>query len=373
MSDTGLRLLIIDDDREFCALMQKNLERAGYGVTLAHTSGEGLARMSAASFDAVVLDHDLRDTTGIEVLENLSHRGVPPVIFLTASSDIHLAVAALKAGAADYVIKDVHGQFYALLDRAIRVAINASRLEREKQQMEAEVRAARDRFKKMAEERELMMKEINHRVSNSLQLVLATLSIQSELASGEVAKKALNEAGSRVLAIAQVHRSLYSSFDVGWVALDEYLGTLIKDLRRMNEGEGGRGEAIDFEAEPMQSTPDIALATGIIMTELILNAFKHAYGGTGGEVRVKLSSSGNQVQLSVEDDGGEAGETKEAGKDTGFGKRLIARKLDKLDGSIAYQRSNSGLTVISRFPITKGVRVSPPSDQSDGNIPTPAL
>ena len=91
-----------------------------------------------------------------------SGNGAAPVIYLTGSQDSRVAVAALKAGAADYVVKDVHGDFLILLEKAVTNAMFATAIKRDKERAEAEVRIARDEFKALADERALLLREVNH-------------------------------------------------------------------------------------------------------------------------------------------------------------------------------------------------------------------
>ena len=123
-------------------------------------------------------------------------------------------MAALKGGAADYVIKNVGPEFFTLLSTAIEQAVEAVRLKQAKEQADLEIRAARDQFEALAAERNLLLREVNHRVGNSLQIIASMLRFQSAAASAEEVRQALDAARQRVIAVAQVHRSLYGSANV---------------------------------------------------------------------------------------------------------------------------------------------------------------
>src|SRR4029078_6098971 len=104
----------------------------------------------------------------------------------------------------------------------------------------AEVRLARDRFETLAEERAVLLQEVNHRVGNSLQLIAAMLQMQSQANSGPEVKTALLDAATRVIAVAQFPRRRYTSEDVKTVAIDQYLNALIEYLRSSTEDDGVR-------------------------------------------------------------------------------------------------------------------------------------
>jgi len=228
MSAPRARILYIDDDPGLYRLVQKDLERHGYDVEIAADGASGLARTTQGGIDVVALDHYMPNQDGLETLASIRNLAEPPpVIYVTAMQEGRVAVAALKAGAADYVAKDVQGEFLALLHRAIDAALDTAMLRRAKEAAEAEVRAARDRFETLANERALLLHEVNHRVSNSLQIVAALLSMQASTASKREVKDALSDANKRVSAVGQVHRRLYTSEDVQSVSMDQYLTALV--------------------------------------------------------------------------------------------------------------------------------------------------
>ncbi|MDB5531925.1 MAG: domain S-box-containing protein [Hyphomicrobiales bacterium] len=139
MSAPRARTLYIDDDPGLCLLVQKNLARQGYVVEIATDGASGVARIAQGGIDVVALDHYMPNQDGLETLASIrSLAEPPPVIYVTAMQEGRVAVAALKAGAADYVAKDVQGEFLVLLQRAIDAAFDAVRLRHAKDAAEAE-------------------------------------------------------------------------------------------------------------------------------------------------------------------------------------------------------------------------------------------
>src|ERR1700748_1699509 len=226
----------------------------------------------------------------------------PPVLFGTASQDSKIAVTALKAGAADYLVKDVQGDFVPLLQVAVTGALRQAELERARAEAEAEIHASRDRFAALAAEREVLLREVNHRVGNSLQIIASLLHLQASSAPQDDVKAALTNAMGRVAAVAQVHRRLYTSHDLNSVLLNQYLDALLDDLRR--SAEGNRMSRLTLRAEPVEIDPDRAVAIGIVVNELVMNAVKYAYPDGAGPIHVDLRSDGNDIVLSISDDGG---------------------------------------------------------------------
>lgn len=368
MTPPLIRVLYIEDDEALPRLVQRSLERRGEcAVEVARDAQSGLRRLEAGGIDVVALDHYLPDQDGLTALAAIrAMRDPPPVVYVTATQDSRVAVAALKAGAVDYVAKDVSGEFLSLLRAAIDQAVEGARLRRAKEAAEAELLASRDRFEALAAERALLLREVNHRVGNSLQIIAALLHLQGSSAVNPEVKGALEAANKRVLAVAQVHRRLYTSDDVQCVALDQYLEALAEDLRRSSE-DGGVDRLL-LDADPVEVDPDRAVAVGIIVTELVLNALKHAYPGGSGPVRVSLRAEDtSRAVLSVEDDGvGRDGpppnSAEEPGKrPRGMGQAIVRAMAKKLEAEWGYHPRDRGTRVTVAFDCGPCAEMSPAS------------
>ena len=228
--------------------MQRDLERHGYTVATAAEGATGVAMATAGGFDAICLDHYMPGQDGLDTLEALrTLPGLPPIIYVTGSDEGRIAVAALRAGAVDYVIKEAGGHFLVLLRAAIDGAIERARLRLAHERAEAAVREARDRAEELATQRAMLLREVNHRVANSLQLIASLTRLQEGAVRDPAAREALAAMRNRIAAVAQVHRRLYTSDDVRSVALQDYLGGLLEEIGR---SVGGR--AIELAAEPME-------------------------------------------------------------------------------------------------------------------------
>ena len=345
MPTESVRVLYIDDDPGLARLVQRTLGRKGYTVENVATSEEGFTRLERGGIDVIALDHFLPTGTGLDFLAELRLRQVPPpVVYVTAAGETNVAVAALKAGAADYVAKTVGDEFLELLASAIGQAMEKARLEREKDRAEREVREARDRA-------EVLLHEVNHRVANSLALVAALVGMQAKSITEPAVKNALGEIQGRISAIAGVHRRLYTSQDVRSVEISDYLGSLLQDLEATLK-EAGHASTIRLVAEHTDVPTDKAVSIGVIVTELVTNAFKYAYpGNLGGEIRVQFHKTGaGKVSLTVADDG--AGWNGEGpAKGTGVGTRIVNALARGLGSSVTYGAAKAGCSVNLEFEV----------------------
>jgi two-component sensor histidine kinase len=330
------RILYIDDDEGLRRLVGRALRRRGYDVATAGSGPEGVAQAAAERFDLVAVDHYMPGQDGLATLAQLQQlEQAPSVIYVTGSEESRIAVAALKAGAIDYVVKTVGEDFFDLLARAIDQALVAVRLRSEKDQAEERLRESNLRL-------QAMLHEVNHRVSNSLQLVSAFVHMQSRSVAEEGARAALADTQRRIAAIAQVHRRLYTSDSVNMVDMADYLDTLVAELQETwSTPEAPR--LLQLDAEPVRLTTDKAVAVGVILNELVSNACKYAYpADRAGAVRVFLRPEGETFVLRVEDDG--CGMPADGSvKGTGLGSKLISAMAKTLKATIDYDSAHRGV------------------------------
>lgn len=341
-----VRVLYIDDDAGIGRLVERAL--APHGISIRHVGSgeEGLTLLETEKFDAIALDHNLTNETGLDVLSRIQRVTVDlPVVYVTGSEDARVAVAALKAGAADYVWKDVQGHFRELLGAAIRSALQQQRLKAEAEEAQRTIREERDRA-------ELLLHEVNHRVANSLALVASLARLQANAVQDDAARSALQEMQARIMAVAGIHRRLYTSSDVRIVELGSYLMSLVDDLSAAIDAADKKNVVALHADADIRVPTDKAVSIGVIVTELLTNAYKYAYpAGMRGEIRVILQKVGEDtVSLAVEDDGvGWKGTGATQG--TGLGTRVVTAMAANLQSKVEYDTGVEGTRASFRFRI----------------------
>lgn len=181
---------------------------------------------------------------------------------------------------------------------------------------------------------EMLVAEVNHRVANSLSLVASLVRLQSNLITDKASKEALKETEARILAVASVHKRLYSVDDARFVDLQEYLSSVLDNVQMSLHGEG-HGASLRYEIEPLKLKTDSSINLGVIVTEWVTNAFKYAYPDKPGEVRVRLRRlTDDKAELSVEDDG--VGRAEGPAKGTGLGTRIVNAMAQSIGGNVEY-------------------------------------
>jgi len=341
-------LLYIDDDHGLGRLVQKEFERHGFRVETVTSGEDGLARLRASGdIDVVALDHHMPGQIGLDILAKIATLpDPPPVVYVTGESEGRVAVAALKAGAADYVIKDAGPEFLVLLRAAIVSAIEARQQRVLREKAEAELRESRDRFEALANERAVLIHEVNHRVSNSLQLIASLLQVQSAAQSDMRSAQILLDAYKRVVAVARVHKRLYSTITVRYVDLADYLCSLVDDLRQSSNHAGA---TLQFLASQTRIGTDFAIPIGLIVTELVTNALKYAYpAGGSGPIKVKAERHGELISVQVQDDGIGVSEA-DWRRGRGIGNKIVLAMVEKIGGALTIETSPVGTCVTVSF------------------------
>ncbi|WP_380874237.1 two-component system sensor histidine kinase/response regulator [Sphingomonas sp. DBB INV C78] len=337
-----VHVLYIDDDDGLRRLVQRALERRGYVVSLAANGAEGVEKARAERPSLIAVDHYMPGQDGLTTLEQIrALPDAPPVVYVTGSEESRIAVAALKAGASDYVVKAPGEDFFDLLDSAFIQALQQMKLLREKEVAEAALQASNERL-------EALLKEVNHRVANSLQLVSAFVQLQASALSDETSRSALQDTQRRIQAIAQVHRSLYTSGDVERVAMDDYLAAIVAELEETwSTPQAPR--KLKLAAAPIRLETDRAVSVGVIVNELVSNACKYAYPAEApGEIRIEFASDGDgHFRLSVEDDGCGL-QMNGSPKGTGLGGKLVRAMATSLKSQIAYDAAHQGVRATLR-------------------------
>ena len=345
------RLLYVDDDEGLCRLVSRALGRRGLDVVACTDPKAAVAQIAAERFEAVAVDHYMPGQDGLETLGQiraLPHP--PPVVYVTGSEETRIAIAALKAGASDYVVKTGSDDFTDLLFTAVRQAVEAERLRRGRAEAERALKEANARLEAVVERQSVLLREVNHRVANSLQLVSSLVHMQASALKPGEAKDALKDTQARISAIMQVHRRLYTSDDVERVDMREYLKGLVQELEHSLPAGGGERH-IRLTASPVELATDKAVSLGVIVAELVTNAYKYAYApDRAGEIRVALHEEGRRVRLVVEDDG-EGLAAGAAPKGTGLGQKVIAAMATSLAAKVELDPAHKGVRAQLAFDL----------------------
>jgi two-component sensor histidine kinase len=170
----------------------------------------------------------------------------------------------------------------------------------------AELGRANEALNREIAEKEVLLKEVHHRVKNNLAVIISLLRMQSSRIVDPPAKEALQDCHDRVKAMALVHELLYQSEDLAAIPLASYARALSDNLMQMmSAGQKGTGTRVIIDAEGVRLPIDQAMPCGLILNELITNALKYAFPDReGGQIHISARLNGGGVfELGVQDDG----------------------------------------------------------------------
>jgi two-component sensor histidine kinase len=303
--------------------LKRNKNDADVLATFRTNSGKTLTDEANVFFSGLIVKADNRLTSGVS--EQRSNTGRLRLI-----SGISALVIVLMVAGAAYAVSH-HTRELTGTRREVE-KLN-SNLEERVASRTADLAHARDRA-------EILLAEVNHRVANSLALVSTFVSLQSKALDDQSAKDALAETQDRIYAISLVHKKLYSSADVRSVDLVEYLSGLLDHLRTSVRSQA-HGINLVYDIEPIELDTNASINLGVVITELVTNAFKYAYPDGTGEIRVRLKKSSDQVELVVEDDGVGRDESVPA-RGTGVGTRIVSAMCRSLGAQMEYQARHPG-------------------------------
>ena len=198
-------------------------------------------------------------------------------------------------------------------------------------------------------QKEMLLKEMNHRVKNSLQAVSAMLRLQAANSRDRLLRRFLLEADQRVLIIARVHEHFYKQAEAAdRIEAAQYLHELCGSLER-TASPIGDAVAVVVDADRSEMATDQALALALLVNELVTNALKYAFGGrSAGSVTVTLRvESDGRRRLCVADDGNGLPEGFAPERSEGLGMKLVQGFVQRLNGELVIDSSQAG----SRFTV----------------------
>ncbi len=199
-------------------------------------------------------------------------------------------------------------------------------------------------------EKNMLLKEIHHRVKNNLQVISSLLSLQQRQINDPKAAQAIQEGRNRVKAMALIHQNLYQDTDLVGVDASDYISKLTKNLIKNYKTEDKKIE-LYIDADPIKLNIDTIIPLGLVINELISNALKYAFvNKPSGAIDILLKSSSDTLTLSVIDNGKGLPEDFSVDHVSSLGFRLIKAFSNKLKADLKINSSNEGTKISLIIP-----------------------
>ncbi|HDP79439.1 MAG TPA: PAS domain S-box protein, partial [Spirochaetes bacterium] len=198
-----------------------------------------------------------------------------------------------------------------------------------------EHRRAEDRVRTLLAEKELLLKEVHHRVKNNMSTVAGMLSLQAGRMKNPEAARALQEARDRVVGISRIYEKLFQTGDYKSVRLSAYLPKLIDEIAATASLDGV-GVRVEKDIDELEAGVKLLLPLGLILNEILTNAFKYAFpAGAPGRIVVTLKRTDeNSLRLTVSDDGVGMPSRPAMEQKGGFGIMLVKLLVQQIEWTI---------------------------------------
>jgi two-component sensor histidine kinase len=346
-------ILVVDDEPLARQMFVDLLEAHNYHVVALARGEEAFSFLPEV--ELVLLDAMLPGRDGWSICREIKESDpLLPVIMVTARTAPEDVVRTFAAGADDYVAKPFHiAELTARIESRLRVRRAEVAIKRANQQLreladqnyQLYERALRD-----AEERALLLRELDHRVRNNLSVILGLLSMERNRRPPRPAAEALASLESRLRSFLLVHEALRRHNYQG-VAVREIAEKLAQRLR--NAWDAERRIHVEMEGETITLDERQGFALALALNELLTNALRHAFPeGRKGTIRIRFATHDDQFKLAVADDGIGAAAARSNTPVAGSGRSIVqALVRDELNGRVEFHSTNEGTEVVVSFPV----------------------
>ncbi len=310
---------------------------------------DGLRWLREKTFDVALVDLKLPDAHGMQAFERLCVAAPQlPLIVLTGNQDDRLAVQILRQGAQDYLLK--HEATGPLLAKAIRYGIERHRIRFELNSRALKLKERETTLRKFLREKDVLLKEIHHRVKNNLQIISSLLNLQSRRIKDPHTLEIFRESCDRVQLMALIHEKLYGSADLSQLDFNEYLHSLAAMILR-SYAHKSRSVKVAFHLqEQLHLGLDLAIPLGLIASELISNSLKHAFARDGkGTITLELNQVDSDITFCIRDNGQGLPPDFSMDEPASLGLRLVKLLAGQLEAQLTWSRA-PGASFILRFP-----------------------
>lgn len=378
----GVKILTIDDDSVVRESIATFLEDSGFTVFQASTEKEGVEKFMMVEPHLVFVDLKMPEMGGIEVIKILKkHNEDIPLVVISGVGNLHDAIDSLRKGAWDYLVKPLSDM--EMLEHVVKNSLEKAKLKKEnkyyKKYLEdeiekrtfqlnqktkqlndlnhslekeiAEKKSTQEKISKALKEKEVLLKEVHHRVKNNLQIISSMFKLQIEHIEDESVLEIFRDSQNRVKSMAMIHDKLYGSYDSSKIDFQEYVKSLIKGLF-LSHGVSDNRIKLDLRQDFLSIHIDIAIPCGLIINELVTNSLKHAFPNNAtGQITVELRiNKNNEMDISVFDNGVGMPCGFDLNKKAFFGLQLVSILVKQLDGTFSIQ-SDAGTMARVNFSV----------------------
>lgn len=348
-ADINISLLFVEDNPTIRMMYAKILEKRVRQVYVAENGQVGHELYLKHNPDLVLTDISMPVMNGLQMIRLIKE--VNPeikVVVMSAYQNNEYFLEAINLGVNGYLLKPVEAVklFGVITDLADGIMMKKALEQKELKRREAE-----ENLKRSLAEKDILLKEVHHRVKNNMQIISSILRMQERLINEPSLIAILNESQSRIRSMALIHEHLYQSENLANIQFESYVKSLATNLLRTYAGKQGQ-VSFRFNIADAQFPLDIGIPCGLILNELISNAFKHAFDDVEqGVIAITLERENNDnFTLTVSDNGQGITDTEMLKNSGSLGMKIVHKLVSQIEGEIAYDFSE-GTKFIIKFSI----------------------
>jgi two-component sensor histidine kinase/CheY-like chemotaxis protein len=356
-----VNILMVDDQPGKLLSYESILGELGENLIKAGSGKEALEHLLKTDIAVVLMDVSMPELDGFELAEIIHQHPryqKTAIIFISA---VHLTdVDQLRGyahGAVDYIsvpiIPELLRAKVSVFAELYRKTQQLEQLNRELEQRVTErtaaLEASTERLKAALHEKEVLLKEIHHRVKNNLQIIASLLSLQSDQLKDPDDLVLFEDTQYRVKSMALIHESLYRTGDLAHFSFARYIDSLCTDLLQ-SYTDGTSNVHLHTELDELTFDVDTAVPCGLTLNELLTNALKYAFpDGRAGDIHIMLRAQAGHATLRVHDTGVGFPSDLDFRHTESLGMQLVSMLTEQLGGTITLTRAG-GTAFAVTFP-----------------------
>jgi len=346
----NISVLFVDDNETIRQLYRRILEKHVNYLYIAENGSHGLELYLKHKPDMVITDMVMPVMNGLEMVKEI--KKIAPeanIVVMSAYSEKDSFIESIHLGVDGYLMKPVEAKkLLSLIDEFAGITLMKWELEaKEKKRQEAE-----DYLKKSLEEKDVLLREVHHRVKNNMQIISSILSMQSRNIDDPKLKDILQESQNRIHSMALIHENLYNSKSLANIMFSTYIKSLTGNIARTYSNQQANIQ-FDYQIDCAYLPMDIAIPCGLIINELISNSFKYAFVNLpGGIISIHFKNIiDDEFLLTVADNGVGIPPEVNILKTKSLGMKILHKLVQQIDGEIKNDFSN-GTKFIIQFKST---------------------
>lgn len=335
----NISLLFVEDNETIRFLYNRLLSNRVTEFYIGENGQEGLDLYKKHKPDLIITDISMPIMDGLEMIGHI--KKIDPdvrVIVMSAYSIKEYFLEAINHGVNGYLIKPVEAKklFNLIDDLASNILLTKELAEKEEKRKIAE-----ENLKRSLAEKEILLKEVHHRVKNNMQIISSILKMQERQIKDDRLKEVLEESQNRIRSMALIHENLYRNENLANIMFSNYVKSLAGNLARSFAEQQG-SVAFDYDIDEVYLPLDIGIPCGLIINELISNSFKYAFKKVEkGKITIKLKRLEEQsFRMEVADNGAGLPDGLNIENSGSLGMKIVTKLVMQIEGNMKYEYSN---------------------------------